>query len=50
MKGITQSWYVGKNKIDDNNLNQGKKYWQLISFNLNLKKLNPFQFVEEVAL
>lgn len=43
--GASGSWYVGRKSNDSGNILAGKKYYQLITFVLNLNKLNPITAV-----
>ncbi len=45
---LTKKWWVGKNKNDSDNLYQGQKYWSLITFRFNLRKMNPFDYLREI--
>lgn len=44
----TQKWYIGKNKNDTDNLYYQTKYGKLITFQFNIKKLNPFEAVKRI--
>jgi len=44
----TLKWYVGLDKNDIDNLNYGEKYWSLITFQFNIKKMNPFEMVKKL--
>ncbi|MDZ4844925.1 MAG: M1 family metallopeptidase [Chitinophagales bacterium] len=43
----TQKWYVGFDKNDTDNLYYREKYWGLITFQFNIKKMNPFEVVRK---
>ncbi len=43
----TQKWHVGLDKNDTDNLYYGEKYWSLITFQFNIKKMNPFEIVKK---
>ncbi len=44
----TAKWYLGLDKEDPDNLYYGEKYWSLITFQFNIKKMNPFDAVKKL--
>lgn len=45
---LSRKWYIGKNKDDSDNLYPDEKYWGLITFQFNIKKMNPFELARKV--
>lgn len=45
---LSRKWYVGKNKDDSDTLYPDEKYWGLITFQFNIKKMNPFEAIKKL--
>ena len=44
----SQKYYVGLDRDDSDNLYGGEKYWSLITFQFNIKKMNPFDALKKM--
>lgn len=45
---ISRKWYIGLNREDPDNLYLGEKYWSLITFQFNIRKINPFEALKKL--
>ena len=43
-------WYVGRKSDDPKNILPGKKYYQLMTFTININKMNPFLLIKNFRL
>ncbi|GIV33996.1 MAG: hypothetical protein KatS3mg031_1531 [Chitinophagales bacterium] len=50
--GDLKKWFIGQNtkEIRTENLYQNTRYWSLITFTFNLKKMNPFELIRTMKL
>ncbi|HXH17880.1 MAG TPA: M1 family metallopeptidase [Chitinophagales bacterium] len=44
----TRKWYPGLDKNDSVNLYSGEKYRSLITFQFNIRKMNPFELIKQL--
>jgi len=45
---LSRKWHIGLDRNDPDNLYMGEKYWSLITFQFNIKKMNPFEMLKKL--